>query len=73
VLQKREIEPRANIERFLGSPRSKLVDLNSRCFRAAAVNSLIGDFLSSLKIKMQQYASRYLYNNGQKKSSLKKM
>ena len=43
MLQKREIKPRANIERFLGSARSKLVDLNSRCFRAIAENSLIGE------------------------------
>ena len=67
MLQKRKIEPRANIQRCLGSFSSKLVDLNSRRFRTTAENSLIGEFSSSLKIKMQQYANRYFYDNGLKK------
>ena len=63
VLQKRKIEPRANIERFLASVRSQLVNLSPRCFRtcATAENSLIGVFSSSL-IAKQNYPKKKCAN-----------
>jgi len=76
VLQKRKIEPRANIKRFLASVRSRLVHLSPRCFSACATakNSLIRVFSSS-SIAKQNYPKKKCANRHllEKKSSLKKI